>query len=234
MRLKFLGTRGEIEEFSKKHRYHSSLLITDKKTKILVDYGIIHKNDLKKINPDAIIITHAHPDHYIWTKEQQKTKIPVYLTKKTFGYGKFKPENYKIITPGKKFKIKNFQISPYKVLHSIRCPAIGLRISFKGKTMIYNPDLVDIVNKNKILKKVDYYIGDGSCIRANLVRKTKIKPFKIFGHARIITQINWCKKYNIKKIIFTHFGKETIREEKKFKKKHPEIIMAYDGLSLNI
>lgn len=229
--LKFLGTKGEIEESSKKHKYNSSLLLTKGKFKLLIDYGILHKYNLEKIKPDAILITHAHPDHYSWTKEDIKTKIPIYLTKKTFDYGKFKPENPKIITPNKKFKLKYFTILPYNVLHSIRCPAIGFKIFVNKKTLIYNPDLVDIINKDEILKKVDYYIGDGSCIKANLVRRNKKG---IFGHTRITTQINWCKKYKIKKIIFTHLGKETIRKEKKFQKEHPEIILAYDGMKITI
>jgi len=231
MKLKFLGTKGEIEEYSQKHKYHSSLLIEYKNFKLLIDYGELHRYSLEKIKPDALLITHAHPDHYIWTIKDVKTKIPVYSTKETLNYGKFKPENYKTIKPGKKFKIDKFKILPYKVLHSIKCPTIGFKISVDKKTLIYNPDLVDIINKNKILKKVDYYIGDGSSIKANLVRK---KNNKIFGHARIITQMNWCKKYNVKNIIFTHLGKETIKKEKQFKKQHPEIIFAYDGMKIYV
>ena len=227
MKIKFLGTKGEIEESSKKHKYHSSLLLSYKKFKLLIDYGILHKYKLEKIKADAILITHAHPDHYSWTKEDIETNIPVYLTKKTFDYGKFKPKNPHIIKPNKKLKLGPFTILPYKVLHSIRCPAIGFKISFNKKTLIYNPDLVDIVNKDKILRNVNYYIGDGSCIKANLVRRI---GNKIFGHTRITTQINWCKKHNIKNIFFTHLGKETISKEKEFKKKHPEIILAYDGM----
>ncbi len=245
MKIKFLGTKANIEESSKKHKYNSSLLIEYKNFKLLIDYGLLHKNKLdeikaktgnfrinsssrkSQIKPNAIIITHAHPDHYIWTEENVNTNIPVYIAEETLKYGKFKPKNYKIIKPGKKFKIKNFTILPFRVLHSIRCPAIGFKISVNKKSIIYTGDLVDIVSKNKILKNVDYYIGDGSCIRANLVRK---KGDKIFGHARISTQINWCKKCGIKNIIFTHLGKETIRKEKEFKKQNPKIVFAYDGM----
>lgn len=231
IKLIFLGTKGEIEEYSKKHKYQSSLLLIKNKFRLLIDFGVLHKYPLEKIKPNAIIITHAHPDHYLWTKKNLETKIPIYLTKETFNYGKFKPKNYKIIKPNKKFKLGPFSILPYKVLHSIRCPAIGFKISVEKKTLIYNPDLVDIINKNKILKNIDYYIGDGSSIQANLVRK---KENKIFGHARITTQINWCKKAEIKNIIFTHLGKESIKKEKEFLKKNPEIIFAYDGYQFQI
>lgn len=230
-KLVFLGTRGEIEEFSKNHKYNSSLLVKHKRFKLLIDYGLLHKRELNKIKPNALLISHAHTDHYIWTKKELKTKIPVYLTKKTLNYGKFKPENPKIIKSGGKIKLGPFIILPYKVLHSIRCPAIGFKILVDKKGFIYNPDLVEIIGKNKILKNADYYIGDGSSIRANLVRR---KGNRLFGHARITTQINWCKRHRIKNILFTHLGKETISKEKQFKKEHPEIILAHDGMKMEI
>ena len=55
LRLKFGGTKGEIEEFSKKHKYHSSLLIEYKKSKILIDYVMLQKYDLKKFIIASII-----------------------------------------------------------------------------------------------------------------------------------------------------------------------------------
>jgi ribonuclease BN (tRNA processing enzyme) len=232
-KLIFLGTKGEIEEHSKSHKYHSSLLIKHGKFKLLIDYGELHKYSLDSIKPDAVLITHAHPDHYIWIKKNVETNITIYLTKETLDYGKFKPISYKLIKPGKKFTINHFKILPYRVLHSIKCPTIGFKIQIDKKVLIYNPDLVDIENKNKILKNIDYYIGDGSCINANLVRK---KGSEFFGHTRITTQVNWCKKFGIKEnnIIFTHLGKETIRQEKQFKRQHKEIIFAYDEMEIKI
>lgn len=228
--LIFLGTKGEIEEEARGHKYHSSLLIIHDKTKILIDYGTGQKN-LDKINPDAIFITHAHPDHYIWTMEKHKTKIPIYLTKETYNYGRFKPEKIHFIKPNNKYRLSKIDIIPYNVLHSIRCPAVGYKVKIGKLTLIYNPDLVDIVKKDKILKGIDYYIGDGSAVRANLVRR---KGNTFFGHTRITTQINWCKKFAIKNIIFTHLGKETLRKEKEFSKANPGIIFAHDGMKISI
>ena len=227
--LKFLGTKGEIEESSKIHQYHSSMLIIQDNFRLLIDYGELHKYELSKIKPDAILITHAHPDHYIWTKKDYITNIPIYMTKKTFDYGKFKPNNPKIIKEEKLFHIGPFKILGYNVIHSIRCPAVGFKIFVDKKKLVYNPDLIDIINKERILNKVDYYIGDGSCIMANLVRK---KGEKLFGHTRITTQINWCKEKGIKNILFTHLGKETLRKEKQFLREHPEIRLAYDEMEL--
>lgn len=231
MKLVFLGTKGEIEESTPKHKYHSSLLIISNEVKLLVDYGKLRKYSLDEIKPDAILITHAHPDHYAWLNEDLKTEIPVYLTKETADYGKFLPGKPKIVKPGEKFEIEPFQCLPYRVIHSIRCPTVGYKIETPGQTLIYNSDLVDIVDKEKILEEVDYYIGDGSSLSANLVRR---KGDQIFGHTRILTQMNWCQKYRISNIIFTHLGKETMEKEKEFKEEHAEVILAYDGMELMI
>ncbi len=230
-KLVFLGTKGEIEESSPKHRYHSSLLVISDEARLLIDYGKLHKYSLEEIKPSAILITHAHPDHYLWLDEEVKTGIPVYLTEETLGYGMYLPENNRVVVPGREFEVGPFKCRPYRVMHSIRCPAVGYKIAVSERTIVYNPDLVDIVEKENILKGVDYYIGDGSSLRANLVRR---KDDQFFGHTRITTQINWCRKYGVRHIIFTHLGKETIENEADFRKEHGEAILAYDGMELVI
>jgi ribonuclease BN (tRNA processing enzyme) len=231
IKLVFLGTKGEIEESAPEHKYHSSLLIISNGAKLLIDYGELRKYSLDEIRPDAILITHAHPDHYAWLNEDIKTDIPVYLTQETLDYGKFSPGNAREIEPGKEFETGPFKCFDYRVIHSIRCPAVGYKISITGRTLIYNSDLVDIVDKEKVLEGVDYYIGDGSAIRANLVRR---RGDQLFGHTRILTQIHWCQKHSISHIIFTHLGKETIEREEEFRAEHPEAVLAYDGMELMI
>lgn len=59
MRLRFLGTRGEIERRSAEHRRHSALLVG----RVLVDCGLDLLDDLDRLRPRAIVLTHAHRDH---------------------------------------------------------------------------------------------------------------------------------------------------------------------------
>jgi glyoxylase-like metal-dependent hydrolase (beta-lactamase superfamily II) len=63
MRLAFLGTRGEIEARSTRHRMHSSLLVTDGIGRVMIDCGKDCSNRVRSLGPDAIVLTHAHPDH---------------------------------------------------------------------------------------------------------------------------------------------------------------------------
>jgi ribonuclease BN (tRNA processing enzyme) len=229
--LTFPGTKGEIEEFTEKHQYNASLLLAAQSTRLLIDYGKLRHHTLEELQPDAILITHAHPDPYAWLYEDIKTDIPVYLTQETYDYGKYRPSNPHIFQIGENIKIGPFQWLPYRVLHSIRCPAVGFKIGVENKTLVYNPDLVDIVGKQQILTGVDYYIGDGSAVQTNLVRR---REDQIVGHTRISTQINWCKKFGINNIIFTHLGKETLRKEPDLAQTYPGITIAYDGMEMQI
>lgn len=228
----FLGTKGEIEEENTRHHYHSSVVIENQSFKLLIDYGRIHRSGLEEIKPDAVLITHAHPDHYIWLEEDFTIKIPVYLTEETLRYGKYKPVNYKIILPDQRYNFGPLEITPYRVLHSLRCPAVGFKIKIFGDFyMVYNPDVVDILEKNKVLTGVSLYIGDGSSWKTNLVRR---RGDKFFGHARMVTQLNWCKKYKIKNIVFSHLGKELLEKEIEFLNQFPGVKLAYDDMEILI
>lgn len=228
MKLTFLGTKGFIEESSKKHTYHSSLLVEQGKFKLLIDHGLVSKK-LQEIKPDAIIITHGHPDTFKWLKEDEEYLGKIYVTRETKRLSKF-DKNFQLLRINKWLTIGSFEIFPYRVVHSINAPAVGFKI--KGtKTIIYNSDLV-VMEGKAVLRGVELYIGDGSSLRGNLVRR---KDNRLFGHARMSTQVNWCKKYNIPKIIFTHLGKEALRigdtkVEKRLRQPNLELKIAYDGM----
>ena len=242
MIIEFPGTKGEIEESSAEHKYHSSLIIRYKKTCALIDFGIKYNPQLiNKINDfDFILITHAHPDHYIWTLEDEnRINIPVYLTKVTLDYGKYKPAEYTIIKSDKKYRLKSLDIKVCNVLHSLRCPAVGYKI--KGdKTLIYAPDIVDFEeDKGAVLKDVDLLIADGSSLNINMVRR---KEGKLFGHTRVKTIIGWCKKYNIGSLIVTHCGKQIVNMDKKelavrleeYTEGKIDVVVAYDGYRMEL
>ena len=215
MILEFPGTRGEIQESSSKHRYHSSLIIRYENTNILIDFGEKHAPSLEsEINDfDAILITHAHPDHYIWTvKEKKGVTIPVYLTEVALNYSKNKPLNYKIIKTGKKIKLKDLMVTAYKVIHSLRCPAVCYRIE-NDNSIVYAPDIVDIEEeKEKVFKNVDMLIADGSSLNINMVRR---RDNKLFGHTKVRTIIGWCIKYGVSDLIITHCGRQLVTMDEK-------------------
>lgn len=228
MKITFLGTKGGIEEKTRKHKYNASLLIEYKGFKLMVDHGL-ESIPLAKTRPDAILITHGHWDHFKWGKEDEKYESMIYVARETKRIAKFK-KNFKIIKLDKQFKVGPFKIIAYRVIHSLRCPAVGFKIRNK-KTIVYNPDLIAIKNKS-VLRNVDLYVGDGASLRGNLVRR---KNDKLFGHTRMKTQVNWCRKYGIKKMIFTHLGKNPLsigdkNLEKALREEDIEVRIAHDGM----
>lgn len=243
MILGFPGTKGEIEESSKKHRYHSSMTVSYLDTKILVDYGVKHSPFLERSlgSFGSILITHAHPDHYIWTsRPADDIQNTVYLTEVTLDYSKNKPINYKIIDPSRQFRIGRLTIEAFDVMHSIRCPAVCFRIKSRDKSIVYAPDILDTVDsKEKVFDNIECLIADGSTLNRNLVRR---RDGKLFGHAMVKTIINWAKKFDIARLIITHCGKQivtmdydTLQEKlKDYSEGKLDIDVAYDGWSTEL
>lgn len=238
MKLTFLGTKGEIEEKSRKHKMHSCLLIENKGKKVLIDFGQDWHNKIDKIKPDYILLTHAHPDHAWGLKTG--TDIPVYATKQTFDLlNKYKFTNKTEIKPHKWLKIGNIEIFPYEVVHSTLCPSVGFKIKAGRFTFCYNPDLIFIKLKKDVLTGVKLYIGDGSTVNMNLVRKIK---GELVGHTNIRTQIHWCKEFGIKTAIFTHFGKQAVEMKedklikmlKNYSQGEVKIKVAHDGFVVSV
>jgi ribonuclease BN (tRNA processing enzyme) len=63
MQLTFIGTRGEIDARKRRHRMHTSLLVSYRSANVMIDCGLDWLGKLKRVSPSAIVLTHAHPDH---------------------------------------------------------------------------------------------------------------------------------------------------------------------------
>lgn len=241
MKLRFLGTRGFIDPKTKKHTNHSSLLLINNNKKVMIDCGETFLNKLNKINPNHIVITHAHPDHAFGLKKG--CRCYVWATKSTWENLKNFPipKKYKkTIFLRKKQKIAGITFEAFDVIHSIKAPACGYKISCKEKCFFYVPDVVWINDRTNAFKDIDFYIGDGATIQRNMIRKDK-KTNHLFGHANIMQQLTWCQKEKVKMMIITHLGSDIVKNEKKAikiikkiaSKKNVEVIIAYDGFKIN-
>lgn len=78
MKITFLGTRAYIDAKSRRHRCHTSTLIAYRGKCVMIDCGLDWRRHVWNIDPDAIIITHAHPDHAFGFKGG--SPCPVYAT----------------------------------------------------------------------------------------------------------------------------------------------------------
>ena len=63
MKLAFLGTRGNIEAQTPEHFKHTALSVAYRGRHMAIDCGGDWLNQAVHWEVDAIVLTHAHPDH---------------------------------------------------------------------------------------------------------------------------------------------------------------------------
>lgn len=203
----FLGTRGEIEARSRRHRRHSALLVEHKNARIMIDCGADWLGRLDAIAPTAIVLTHAHLDHVGGLA--QGAQCPVYATRTTQHLLKRLPIRDRHIMPlMRTVTIDGISFKAYRVQHSLRAPAVAYRISAKTGSFFYLPDVAKLPNPTAALHGVDIYIGDGATLLRSMVR---MKKGALIGHAPIVTQLEWCAKAHVRRAIFTHCGSAIVR-----------------------
>ncbi|MCI0382290.1 MAG: MBL fold metallo-hydrolase [Chlamydiae bacterium] len=241
MKITFLGTRGEIKPKTRRHSMHAATLFSHGGKKIMIDCGDGWERRLKKIKPDFILLTHAHPDHAYGLKKKGAA-CPVFATAKTWKIIHFFPiEKRKTIKERSPFILGGIRFEAFPVLHSIRCPAVGFRITSKEVKLFYVPDVAWIPNLSEAFDDIDFYIGDGATLYRPMIRKVKGRD-EIFGHATIRQQLTWCHKEAVPKMIITHCGSDLVAREKRSTKilakygreREVEVVIAYDGMEFNI
>lgn len=205
--LTFLGTRGEIDVRSRRHRRHSSLLVQHDAARVMIDCGADWLGRLAHIAPTAVVLTHAHSDHVAGLAAG--APCPVYATKETWDLIRHFPiRDRRRMPSGKSVMIDGIRFKAFPVEHSIRAPAVGYRISAQGREFIYLPDVAGLPNASAILRNVDAYIGDGATITRAMVRR---KRGKLVGHAPVADQLRWCEQAAVRRAIFTHCGSPIVR-----------------------
>ena len=105
-------------------------------------------------------------------------------------------------------KIKDITIEAFGVVHSLRAPAVGYRITAGKTTIFYVPDLIAIQERAHALKDIALYIGDGATIDRPLVRRSA--EGELFGHTTIRAQLGWCEQEGVPRAIFTHCGSQIV------------------------
>ena len=207
LRLTFLGTRGEIEVRSRRHRRHSSLLVQRGAARIMIDCGADWVGRLERLAPTAIVLTHAHLDHAAGLAEG--APCPVYATMETWELIRRLPIRDRRRLPLRKSVIiGGVRFKAIPVEHSIRAPAVGFRVLAPGGGFFYLPDVAGLTNGPGVLRGIDVYIGDGATIRRSMVRE---RSGRLIGHASVVTQLDWCNQAGVRHAIFTHCGSPIVR-----------------------
>lgn len=206
MKVTFIGTRGQIDTRSDRHRRHASLLVEYRKHRVMIDCGEDWLGHIEEIGPHGIVLTHAHPDH-AWGL-QEGAPCAVWASDETWedieSYPIRQRHDVQIGTP---FSVEGIHFCASRVEHSTRCPAVGYRISAGRATIWYAPDLVYIHDRGEALKDVKLYIGDGATLDTSFVRK---RGERLIGHTPVRTQLTWCKKEGVPSAVISHCGSQIV------------------------
>jgi phosphoribosyl 1,2-cyclic phosphodiesterase len=208
MTLTFLGTRGYIDARTRRHRMHSALLLAHRGARVMLDCGEDWHGRLGRLRLDAVVVTHAHPDHAGGLR--QGSPCPVFATAETWrGMARFAIArgDRRVIAPRRGRRIAGIGFEAFPVIHSIRAPAVGYRISAGGVRLFYVPDVLRIPDRAAALRGAALYIGDGASIVRPIVRgrgRTR------FGHAPVRAQLAWCRAEGLRHALFTHCGSRVV------------------------
>lgn len=207
MRLQFYGTKGYVEESSRAHAGHSAFVLEEQGFRLLCDFGENRKGSLAKVRPDAIFVSHAHPDHAwgLW----EGTDLPVYASAATHDLLRELPLlNRVVLAPREPVAIGPFRLAAQPVIHSVRCPCVGARIELGGFTLVYSADIVAFEDPDAALAGADFYIGDGSTLTDSLVRRHQSGV--LIGHTTARAQLGWLARHGVLRAVFSHFGQGPI------------------------
>jgi len=223
-------------------RLRPAVLINDS---ILIDAppDIYHqlvnlKVDTTKIN--ALLITHAHPDHihgfydltHLYNREIKTPKLIVPLNVlnglRQFHSLPLKPFKPEIVRPRTVIEHENIKISFFPVEHS-HIPCYGIKIK-ADKIFVYIPDLVRLPKpERKQVRDIHLLVLDGSSLGKR--GQTRI-------HQSIEGGVKLAKELKPKLCYFTHIGHitGTHKQLEAFVQKEGgrNFHIAYDGLELEI
>ena len=238
MKLYFLGTRGEIEARSRRHRRHSVLHVSHGGRALLVDFGRDWLGAPPRVDVEALLLTHAHPDHVGGLRAG--SRWPVYGSEQTLSaLSRYPLGERRPLRPRRPEQVAGMTVEAFPVEHSLRAPAVGYRIGAGRSAIFYAPDLVAVEEPADAFAGLDLYVGDGAAIGRSIVRYREGKPI---GHASIRVQLAWCARTRVGRAIFTHCGSEIVRDERRAAERVAALgaecgvqaSIAHDGLELDV
>lgn len=207
MRLRFYGTKGYVEAKSRSHVGHSAFTVEAAGFRLLCDFGENRRGRLGDIAPDAVFVSHAHPDH-AWGLAEG-TDVPVLASAQTHALLGELPLSRRIsLEPRRPETVGPFRLTAFPVVHSIRCPCVAARIETPDGVVVYSGDVVSFESPEEALADARVYVGDGSTLTGALVRRHPNGA--LVGHTTVRAQLGWLGKAGVPRAIFSHFGEEPI------------------------
>ncbi len=212
MKIRILGTRGEIEESSPWHTKHSGVLIDDK---FLLDLG---EEEYLNYKPGFVVFTHFHPDHAYFVRSKYELKEEIVA----FGPEKI-PELDNVHVRTEAFEKDSYRFIPIPTIHSLKVRSQSYIIEKDQKRILYTGDIGWMEKKyQQKLGDLDMVITEGSFIKkGGMIRRDK-KSGKIFGHTGVHDLIRIFSEHT-RHIVLMHFGAWFMKDVEAARKKIHEL-----------
>jgi hypothetical protein len=239
MKLTFLGTRGEVDHRTRRHRMHTPLMVSYRGADVMIDCGLDWLGKFQRLHPNAIVLTHAHADHAWGLK--RGAPCPVYAPQKTWQELQHSPfKDRHVIDERTPTKICRITFEAFPVEHSILSPAVGYRVSAGRARIFYAPDLIFIHDRQDALKGVPSLHRRWRHCNDFVYSKAGQKAHWPFAGLHLA---NVVRKEGVPQAIISHCGSEIVTsDERKLFAKLPGMAaergigvrIAYDGMKLEL
>jgi ribonuclease BN (tRNA processing enzyme) len=193
MRLKILGTRGDIVPSAPKYARHSGILIDGR---ILLDLG---EAVYLRYRPRQIFISHLHPDHAAFLRTEVVTDAEIYLPEPTRRLPTARVM-FRSVQSG------SYRIVPVPTVHSLKVRSLGYVVETRGRRVFFSSDLVTVQRRyQRRLRRLDLVITEGSYMRRGGLVRIDPATGRPFGHTGIPNLIELFRPFT-SRIVITHFG----------------------------
>ena len=231
MRIKVLGTRGEIAESAPRHARHSGMLVDGR---LLFDLG---EREFLDTKPERVFITHLHTDHAFFVREREPAPIgrTLYAPEKRAGFPEVR------VFPGK-MSYRGYSIRAVPTHHSLKVRSTAYIVEKGGQRLLYTGDMFWINKEyHPLIGRLDLAVTEASFIReGGMIRRDRTTG-QAYGHAGVPNLIELFAKFTTT-ILFTHFGgwfyagaRESRRTLAALGRKYGvRALAAYDGFELDL
>jgi ribonuclease BN (tRNA processing enzyme) len=193
MRLRVLGTRGNIPLSAPKYALHSGILVDDH---LLFDLG--ERTYLRR-RPTHIFVSHLHPDHAVFLRSRITTDAKVFVPEPTLSL----PNAQVISWP---VRIGAYRIVPVPTRHSVKVRSLGYVIQRRQERVFYSSDMCGIDRRyDRLLRRLDLVITDGSYMRRGGLVRVDPGTGERFGHLGIPDLVSFFRRFT-SHVVITHFG----------------------------
>lgn len=236
----------EAREGGESRRNYTATLFTLGNEHLLINApkGIAAMLGNRKLKPKYVILEHIHEDVIGGLHELRALKPIVFATKEVWDYirrhyraiskekGTFEKIygfERRVMPPGVTIKLNAFTLRPILVRHATegQPSALGFKINVGGTTVFHVSDVFDIPDKQKVLKDVDIYIGDGASLSRDIGDQ----------HASMEKQLKWTGDADVRKIYFTqigHVGRTHKELNEELRDLSPNAQALHDGAELQL